>query len=83
MVLRRSIGMSKVPAVKPGQIAANDRRAKSASFYRSGILECCTCEFLAVLMAAVPVQAMTEEPTVIVVDDDPGIQEASAACFGL
>ena len=27
-------------------------------------------------MAAVPVQAMTEEPTVIVVDDDPGIQEA-------
>jgi len=27
-------------------------------------------------MVAVPVQAMTEEPTVIVVDDDPGIQEA-------
>jgi FixJ family two-component response regulator len=27
-------------------------------------------------MAAVPVQAMTEEPTVIIVDDDPGIQEA-------
>jgi FixJ family two-component response regulator len=27
-------------------------------------------------MAAVPVQAMTEDPTVIVVDDDPGIQEA-------
>ena len=27
-------------------------------------------------MATVPVQAMTEEPTVIVVDDDPGIQEA-------
>jgi hypothetical protein len=52
----------------------------SASFVEPRILRCSECGMATILLVAAPpsrrAQTMTEQPTVIIVDDDPGIRKA-------
>jgi hypothetical protein len=61
---------------EPAVTAAVD----SASFVELMILRCSEREMATILLVAVPpsqrAQTMTEQPTIIIVDDDPGIREA-------
>jgi FixJ family two-component response regulator len=55
---------------------ASRRPIEGPFLQRSGILQCCDRESGAGLTIALPLEAMSDEPTVIVVDDDAAIRES-------
>jgi FixJ family two-component response regulator len=62
------------------QASAATATVEGASLGEPRILRCPGCEMGSVLLVAAPLSqralAMTEQPTIIIVDDDPGIREA-------
>jgi CheY-like chemotaxis protein len=65
---------------KAREASAATAPVDSASLVEPTILRCPEREMAAALLVAVPpsqrAQTMTEQPTIIIVDDDPGIREA-------
>jgi PleD family two-component response regulator len=62
------------------RVPAATAAVHSASLVEPTILRCSECGMAAILLVAAPpsrrAQTMTEQPTIIVVDDDPGVREA-------